>query len=133
MSTLPSADREYLLDKGLSFEEHALGDQKALILRKVTLPSGRYDQPSTDVLILLPSGYPDVRPDMFHTLPWVKLVPENRYPKAADQPTSFNGQSWQRWSRHLLPGQWKPGVDSIESYLALVRRELLAARPAAAA
>ena len=122
MSVLPSADREYLLDKGLFFEEHALGDQKALILKAVALPSGRYDQSTTDVLILLPSGYPDVRPDMFHTLPWIKLVPENRYPKAADQPVSFNGQSWQRWSRHSE--EWRPGRDGIRTFIKRIEHAL---------
>jgi hypothetical protein len=34
------------------------------------------------------------------------------------------GRSWQRWSRHLATGQWRSGVDGLESFLALVRREL---------
>jgi hypothetical protein len=37
------------------------------------------------------------------------------------------GRQWQRWSRHLAQGQWKSGVDSLESYLALVRKELVTA------
>ena len=34
------------------------------------------------------------------------------------------GRSWQRWSRHLAAGQWRSGVDGLENFLALVRREL---------
>ena len=31
---------------------------------------------------------------------------------------------WQRWSRHFSHGQWRPGIDGLESYLALIRRDL---------
>jgi hypothetical protein len=37
------------------------------------------------------------------------------------------GRQWQRWSRHLPAGVWKSGIDSLESYLALVNRELQSA------
>ena len=33
------------------------------------------------------------------------------------------GRNWQRWSRHLEPGQWKSGVDRLENYVALIRSE----------
>jgi len=36
----------------------------------------------------------------------------------------YLGRSWQRWSRHLTKGQWRSGVDGLESFLALVRIEL---------
>ena len=36
----------------------------------------------------------------------------------------YLGRSWQRWSRHLLPGQWRSGVDGVESYLVLIRQDL---------
>lgn len=111
MSFLPSADREYLTSKGFEFEEAIDGGQKAVILKARPLPKGRFDVSVADILILLPSGYPDCPPDMFYLMPWVRLVNGNRYPNAADQPLSFRGQSWQRWSRHN--NEWRPGVDGI--------------------
>jgi hypothetical protein len=33
-------------------------------------------------------------------------------------------RNWQRWSRHFANGQWQSGVDGLESYLALIRRDL---------
>ena len=36
----------------------------------------------------------------------------------------YLGRTWQRWSRHFRAGQWLSGVDSLESFLALVSREL---------
>lgn len=113
MSILPSRCRRYLLEHGVAFEE-VDGTQTAIILRAYPIPAGRFNCDRADLLILLPSGYPDVRPDMFFALPWLKLI-NGSYPKAADQPFEFNGQNWQRWSRHN--DQWRPGVDGIWTML----------------
>jgi hypothetical protein len=34
------------------------------------------------------------------------------------------GRSWQRWSRHLQPGQWISGVDTLQTYFAILRQDL---------
>lgn len=111
MSFLPGRDREYLVSKGIEHEEYEEGGQKGVILKARPLPDGRFDVKQADVLILLPSGYPDSPPDMFYLLPWVKLVNGGRYPSKADNAFSFKGQSWQRWSRHNK--EWRPGADGI--------------------
>lgn len=111
MSTLPAADREYLEAKGIAFEEVEDGSKKGIILKSRPLPSGRFDAAIADILIILPPAYPDVAPDMFHLIPWVRLVPAGTYPRAADRPVSFQGKSWQRWSRHN--NEWRPGIDGI--------------------
>ena len=115
MSFLPPKDREYLEDKGIVFGEHEEGGQKGVILKTRPLPNGRFDATMVDILILLPSGYPDAALDMFYLLPWVKLANGNKYPRKADQPLNFNGQSWQRWSRHC--NDWRPGADGIWTML----------------
>jgi hypothetical protein len=124
VSVLPSRCRKYLLERGIAFEE-VDGAQKAIILRAYPIPSGRFDHDRADMLILLPNGYPDVRPDMFFAMPWLKLATANRYPKAADQPFAFGAQSWQRWSRHN--DQWRPGVDGIWTMLRRIDAALEAA------
>lgn len=115
MAFLPSADALYLREKGIGYEEVEDGAQKGLILRSYGLPTARFDRCRADILILLPRGYPDVPPDMFYLLPWVRLAQVNRYPRAADVPFPFRGQSWQRWSRHNA--EWRPGVDGIWTML----------------
>lgn len=122
MSFLPPADLEYLRGKGITFEEHVDGGNKGVILKRYQLPAGRFDAPVADVLILLPAGYPDAPPDMFHLMPWVRLVPANKFPNAADQAVQFLGQSWQRWSRHN--NEWRPGVDGIWTMLKRVQDAL---------
>lgn len=108
---LPMKCRRYLSDRGMTFEEVQDGQQQAIVLRGFALPVGRFDATTADILIYLPAGYPDNAPDMFYSQPWLKLVPANRYPKAADYPQPFRGLSWQRWSRHNTA--WRPGVDGI--------------------
>ena len=82
---------------------------------KLFMEIGRFNHDKADFLIVLPAGYPDVRPDMFFAIPWLKLIQGDRYPKAADQPYDFNGQRWQQWSRHQE--HWRPGVDGIWTML----------------
>jgi hypothetical protein len=115
MGFLPAADAAYLAEKRISYEEVQDGAQKGIVLRSYGLPSARFDAGAADILILLPRGYPDVPPDMFYLLPWVRLKAGNRYPKAADQAFTFRGNNWQRWSRHNP--EWRPGVDGIWTML----------------
>ncbi len=108
---LPSKDRQYLLSHNISFLEVSNAGHKGTILREMSLPAGKYDVACADVLILVPPGYPDTPPDMFYTLPWLRLCASGGYPTRADQPFDFDGQRWQRWSRHS--DQWRPGRDGI--------------------
>ncbi len=124
MSILPSRCRKYLVEHSIVFDEVA-GPEKAIILKSYPVPAGRFNADRADILIVLPNGYPDVRPDMFFALPWLKLVSSGKFPDAADQPYDFNGQRWQRWSRHN--DQWRPGIDGIWTMLRRVDAALEAA------
>jgi hypothetical protein len=124
VSVLPSRCRKYLIEREIAFEE-VDGPQKAIILRAYPIPTGHFDHNKAEILILLPNGYPDVRPDMFFAMPWLKLAKGNRYPKAADQPFEFGGRRWQRWSRHS--DQWRPGVDGVWTMLRRIDAALEAA------
>lgn len=119
---LPSRDRKYLEDKVLPFEEVTADGQRGVIIRNYPLPAGVFDASHTDILILIPTGYPDAAPDMFYTLPWVKLIARNALPRAADQPHAFAGKSWQRWSRHNP--EWRAGIDGIWTMLKRVHHAL---------
>lgn len=122
MSMLPMKCRRYLTERGIGFEEHEEGGQKAVIVKKFGLPPGRFDAPAADILILLPSSYPDSPPDMFYALPWLKLTASNHYPNQADVSFEFQGHSWQRWSRHN--NEWRTGVDGIWTMLKRVETAL---------
>jgi hypothetical protein len=93
-----------------------------VVLRDFALPLG-FDRQKSDLLIRLNAGYPDVQPDMWWFDPPVRRADNQPIP-ATEVLEHYLGRSWQRWSRHLAAGQWRSGIDGLESFLALVRREL---------
>ena len=97
---LPLADRRYLDTHDIGFQEVGEGSQKGIIFPEYPIPGGSLDATRADVLVQLPGGYPDARPDMFYTDPWLKLKRNGQLPAAANHPINFVGRSWQRWSRH---------------------------------
>jgi Prokaryotic E2 family E len=125
MSFLPAPDADYLLEKRIAYKEIQDASRKGIVLLSYCLPAARFDAGKADILIILPPGYADVAPDMFYLLPWVRLAAVNRYPKAADQPFSFGGHNWQRWSRHNT--EWRPGVDGIWTMVKRIDAALQAA------
>lgn len=123
---LPSSDRAFLEDRNILFEVVTEGSTVGVILKSLALPEGKYDHAETDVLILLPGGYPDCAPDMFYTCPQVKLVSTGRAPAAANVDHAFRGRVWQRWSRHN--NAWRPGIDGLQTMVARVRSAIEGAR-----
>lgn len=120
--SVPPADSSYLEERDLSHEIVIEAGAVCVILRDWPLPPG-YDQPAADLLIRLPPGYPDVAPDMWWFDPAIHRIDGQEIP-ATQSVEHHAGRDWQRWSRHFAAGQWQSGVDGIESYLALIRREV---------
>ena len=108
---LPRRDHDYLSTALPGFQEICDKHQVGIVLKDFILPVGAFNVGQTDVLILLPTGYPDTSPDMFYCYPWLCCASNGAYPKCADVPHSFAGIDWQRWSRHN--SQWRPGKDGI--------------------
>jgi hypothetical protein len=120
--SLPDADTAFLNERGLAYEVLNDSGMTCVILKGWPLPSG-YDHPCSDLLIRLSPGYPDVHPDMWWFDPPVRLANGTALP-ATDVMQQLLGRNWQRWSRHFGSGQWHPGVDGLESFLALIRQDL---------
>jgi hypothetical protein len=118
---LPEADRDYLDAKGFHYEQKTIAQINGLIIRNWKLPEGKYNKLFTDLLILIPKGYPDVHPDMWYFYPHILLLPNNRPAKATESQYNFDGIIWQRWSRHMAAGDWRSGVDGIHSFLQKVK------------
>ena len=89
------------------------------------LPTG-LDRETADLLVQLPAGYPDVAPDMWWFDPGVHRA-NGATILATDATQACLGRHWQRWSRHFQAGQWRSGIDGLESYLALIHKELVKA------
>lgn len=94
-----------------------------VVIKSWRLPVG-YDRTESDLLVRLPAGFPDVAPDMWWLAPAVKLA-GGAVVQATELTEVHVGREWQRWSRHFQPGQWRSGIDGLESYLALIQGELI--------
>lgn len=120
--TIPQPDIAYLADRSIPHQVVDEAGMTCIVLAGWKLPAG-YNEVSADLLIRLQAGYPDVPPDMWWFDPRVSLT-DGRVIPATDVIEHHLGRQWQRWSRHFEAGQWQSGVDGLESFLALVRREL---------
>jgi hypothetical protein len=119
---LAPSDQKVLDGLGLVYEvvvEHGL---ICVVIKDWPLPPG-YQTEEADLLLRLPPGFPDAQPDMWWMDPPVARS-SGSYPEAANLFEVYLGRNWQRFSRHLNPGAWQPGRDSLASYLALIRADL---------
>ena len=127
---LPQIDLDCLAERAPGHSISSEGGMTCVVIPEFPLGVG-FDRPAADLLLRLAPGYPDVAPDMWWFSPQVRRI-DGATIRATETRERHLGREWQRWSRHLHPGQWRSGVDSIESYLAIVRRELASAAPKAA-
>lgn len=128
---LPPVDQDYLQARAPGHTVSLDGGMISIVIRSFPLPSG-FTIAAADLLLRLSPGYPDVAPDMWWFEPAVRRT-DGQDIAATQSQEVYLGRTWQRWSRHFKPGQWRSGIDSLESYLALVRKELDAAARAHAA
>jgi hypothetical protein len=97
------------------------GNQVLVLIQNYEFPSG-FSPRVVELLLVLPFGFPETQPDMFWVLPQVTL--SGGVPANADQVGQYLGRSWQRFSRHLLPGAWRAGVDDLQSWMNAIGRML---------
>jgi len=119
---LPSTDQGFLAERDITHEMRVEAGMTCVVLPGWSLPAG-YDRQFVDLLVRLPAGYPDLPPDMWWFDPPVRLATGATVP-ATEATEQHLGRTWQRWSRHFQPGQWKSGIDGLESFIALIREEL---------
>lgn len=119
VSVLREQDQTYLDSLGYVHTAEVGDGFVNLVLAEFPTPG--LDQQAVDLLLRLPIGFPDATPDMFWVSP--SLTFNGSSIPGTEVIETYLGRSWQRWSRHI-GGQWRPGVDNLETYLAYVRRAL---------
>lgn len=122
---LPTADQEYLLRASPGATIAVEAGMTCVVLPDFELPCG-FTLERADLLLRLGPGYPDLAPDMWWFSPAVVRADGREIP-ATQVSEVVLGRSWQRWSRHFAPGAWLSGVDTLESYVALVKTQLMQA------
>lgn len=119
VSVLREQDQTYLDSLGYSQTVEIVDGFVHVVLAEFQTPG--LDQAQVDLLLRLPVGFPDATPDMFWVAP--ALTANGAAIAGTELNEPYLGRTWQRWSRHI-GGQWRPGVDNLETYLAYVRRAL---------
>lgn len=119
VAVLREQDQAYLDSRGYSHTVEVVDGFVHVVLAEFPTPG--LDHAHVDLLLRLPIGFPDATPDMFWVSP--AITANGAAIAGTEQIESYIGRIWQRWSRHI-GGQWRPGVDNLETYLAYVRRAL---------
>ena len=120
--SLPSADLQFLQERSIPHAVSVEAGMICVLLPGFALPQG-CNTTQSDLLLRLAPGFPDIQPDMWWFDPTVKKVTGADFLNTEAR-ESHLGRNWQRWSRHLQPGQWKSGIDRLENYVALIRSEI---------
>jgi hypothetical protein len=89
-----------------------------LAINDYPLPSA-YTPRSVRLLIKLPPTFPDGAPDMLWVCPSIRTAAGGLPTGTGDE--QLLGAAWQRFSWHLKPGAWKPGVSTLRDYMRCVR------------
>ena len=93
-----------------------------LVISGFDLP-GSYAPSNVELLVKLPPLFPDAPPDMFWVRPAVTLK-SGQLPRSTTN-ENLLGDTWQRFSWHLVDGAWKPGTSTLRDFLRCVRGRLL--------
>lgn len=116
---LPAEDMEWLETRGEDYELVREGQVLRVVLYDYAVPPG-YQVDRVTANVRIEAGYPDAQIDMVYFFP--NLARTNGRPIGAISADTFDGKSWQRWSRHRTPANpWRPGIDSLATHFSLVQ------------
>lgn len=116
---LQAEDMEWLGCQGRPFELVNQNGVLRVVLYGITVPKG-YNVDAVDINVRIESGYPDTQIDMAYFFP--ALARTDGKGIGATSPDTFDGKTWQRWSRHRTPANsWRPGVDNLSTHFGLIQ------------
>lgn len=122
---LPERDADFIKNATDGAFVVAEGGMIAVVIPHFPLPPG-LSTSQADLLLLLSPSYPDVPPDMWWFSPPIRRADNVPIP-ATEVYERHLDKTWQRWSRHLSPGQWRSGTDTLETYVSMIRHQLVCA------
>ena len=120
--SLPESEIVHLTERGGEFTVTVEANMTCVVLLGFSIPHG-YQEEKSDLLLRLNPGYPDIPPDMWWFNPPLRRLDGAIIPQT-ESIEQHLGRQWQRWSRHLDPNHWRSGMDTLRTFLAIVRRDL---------
>lgn len=102
-------------EQGLVIEANNMdGSNVCVVIKGYKLPKKMYNREITDLLILVPSAYPNGKLDMFWADEGLTFA-DGKIPQSAENIEIHCGKKWRRFSRHIA--NWNPARDSLSTYL----------------
>jgi hypothetical protein len=100
------------LGEGICGNPETPDDYSWFVIRHYPLPDG-WNKTTTQILILLPPGYPETPPDNFYTDLDLRLAGEgDRRAEGGTDGPSHQGRQWQQFSWHFVePAEWQPQAE----------------------
>lgn len=122
--TLSKDDVAFLEGLGLPWRvEPDPGDQSGyLIVEGFDVSGGGFEPGTTTLMIQIPPLYNTSPLDMWYCDPPLRRA--GQYPLQAEIMMAIAGRTWQRFSRHLGPGEWRPGRDGLRTFFTFIFKEL---------
>lgn len=115
---LLSEDEAFLNKNHTHWETLIEGNTGWIVIHEFKLPAG-YNVEETTVSFMIPPSYPSTEFDMMYFYP--ALQRKDGQPIGALSEQSLDGKVFQRWSRHRNQGEWRPGIDNLESHVLSVQ------------
>ncbi|RNL64478.1 multiubiquitin domain-containing protein [Zhongshania marina] len=113
-------------DEGIDCSRAAFHEQpngwSFLVISDYKLPEG-FEPNQVDLLIKLPPAFPDAQPDMFWVHPPVKTSAGTLPQSTCNE--NLLGGNWQRFSWHLKPGAWQPGISTLRDFMRCIAARFL--------
>ena len=97
-----------------------------IVFKEFRLPSG-WNKQTTELLVVIPAGYPATPPDNFYVAPGL-LLASGSMPANFSKGVSLQGRQWDQFSYHL-DGGWKPAAnvmhgDNLQTFILKVLERL---------
>ncbi len=121
---LPEKDRDYLDNLGLKYETLKSNGRQFVIIYDYFVNQDYYKiekgGDNVDVLLLIPSGYPNSQIDMASFYPHLQRVDKKPIPNIHHF-YNVKHRKWQTWSRHRSGlAVWDPEIDFIGTHMEYV-------------
>lgn len=110
-------DEEFLNAHYKAWETISEGETNWLLIDGFRVPAG-YNVAVATIALRIPPAYRDAQIDMAYFAP--DLSRADNKPMIGLTPLNIDGRTFQQWSRHRGPNQWRPDIDNIETHLLYV-------------
>ncbi|MFT3909758.1 MAG: multiubiquitin domain-containing protein [Ferruginibacter sp.] len=122
MFSLLAEDEAFLNKNFPNWETIKVANTGWILIHQFEIVDG-YNNKEVTVAFMVPPSYPTTEFDMMYFYP--DLCRADGKPIGALSHQNLEGKNYQRWSRHRVAGEWRSGVDNLETHVLSVQSWLI--------